>query len=146
MQAYLSGAEARAVAHKTSTRRQRLERRQGLGFLLLEQRFMARESCRESLRLNYTDGGTLNTGETTQALERVMGAQAKSGIERGDVSHQTHLHQGLLARLSSNTPPGEASLDKCSHRNQTNGPDRNRTSVNALRRRYHPVSPTKSLT
>ena len=38
------------------TERQRLERRLCLGFLLLEQRFMVGESCRESLRLNYTDG------------------------------------------------------------------------------------------
>lgn len=37
------------------TQRQRLERRLCLGFLLLEQRFMVGESCRESLRLNYTD-------------------------------------------------------------------------------------------
>lgn len=52
----ISTAQTQAALHtRTHTQSQRLERRPCLGFLLLEQRFMVGGSCRESLRLNYTD-------------------------------------------------------------------------------------------
>lgn len=63
------------------TQRQRLERRLCLGFLLLERRFMVGESCRESLRLNYTDG----EHQIQEKLPRLWGewwGSDESGIER----------------------------------------------------------------
>lgn len=67
---------------QTSTHRQRLERRLCLGFLLLEQRFMVGESCRESLRLNYTDGEH-QIQEKLPRLWREWWGLDESGIERG---------------------------------------------------------------
>ena len=63
------------------TQRHRLERRLCLGFLLLEQRFMVGESCRESLRLNYTDGEH-QIQEKLPRLRREWWGLDESGIER----------------------------------------------------------------
>lgn len=63
------------------TQRQRLEQRLCLGFLLLERRFMVGESCRESLRLNYTDGEH-QIQEKLPRLCREWWGLDESGIER----------------------------------------------------------------
>lgn len=96
--------------------RQRLQRRLCLGFLLLEQRFMVGESCRESLRLNYTDG----EHQIQEKLPRLWGewwGWDELGIQRErywsgvwerhitpDQAPSAPLH------LSSNTPPSKSKV------------------------------------
>lgn len=61
--------------------RHRLQRWLCLGFLLLEERFMVGESCRESLRLNYTD----REHQIPRKLPRLWGERWGSdelGVER----------------------------------------------------------------
>lgn len=81
----------------THTQSQRLERRPCLGFLLLEQRFMVGGSCRESLRLNYTDG----EHQVQEQLPRLWGGwrgrdESGSRGRRYGSRAWAHLYQLLL--------------------------------------------------